>query len=197
MSTAKNSARADGSSRRTPASAEVRVRAPPGAGRPAKRYRRGDGELTVTIPPREYDLAGHIMAEAISEHASAATPIAEALAKAAASHGREIGAGCGRLDPTAEVLDRCLDLLVQHGYEPRQVGRTVLPHQLPVPQPCAESHAARLPDEPRAARRLRAIRRAGSSRGPPRTWRRSVLRDVEREPLTCQTLKVPIRRRLT
>jgi predicted ArsR family transcriptional regulator len=94
----------------------VRVRAPPGAVRPAKRYRRGDGELTVTIPPREYDLAGHIMAEAISEHASAATPIAEALAKAAASHGREIGAGCGRLDPTAEVLDRCLDLLVQHGY---------------------------------------------------------------------------------
>lgn len=98
----------------------------PGAGRPAKRYRRGDGELSVTIPPREYDLAGHIMAEAISEHASAATPIAEALAKAAAAHGREIGAGREHLESAADVLDRCLDLLVQHGYEPRRVGRTVL-----------------------------------------------------------------------
>jgi len=101
-------------------------RSGPGAGRPAKRYRRGGGELSVTIPPREYDLAGHIMAEAISEHASTATPIAEAIAKAAAAHGREIGAGRGDLDLAADVLDRCLDLLVQHGYEPRQVGRKVL-----------------------------------------------------------------------
>ena len=101
-------------------------RSGPGAGRPAKRYRRGDGELSVTIPPREYDLAGHIMAEAISDHASTATPMAEALAKAATAHGREIGADGGHFDSTADVLDRCLDLLVQHGYEPRQVGRTVL-----------------------------------------------------------------------
>src|SRR3712207_8867615 len=45
-------------------------RSGPGAGRPAKRYRRGGGELSVTIPPREYDLAGHIMAEAITDHTS-------------------------------------------------------------------------------------------------------------------------------
>src|SRR5215213_3280491 len=101
-------------------------RSGPGAGRPAKRYRRGGGELSVTIPPREYDLAGHIMAEAISEHLSTAAPIAEAIAKAAAAHGRQIGGGGGRLHPVADVLGRCLDRLVQHGYEPRQVGRTVL-----------------------------------------------------------------------
>src|ERR671917_186479 len=64
----------------------------PGAGRPAKRYRRGSRELSVTLPPREYDLAGHIMAEAITDHASAATPIAEALTEAAAAHGRAIAA---------------------------------------------------------------------------------------------------------
>jgi predicted ArsR family transcriptional regulator len=101
-------------------------RSGPGAGRPAKRYRRGGGELSVTLPPREYDLAGQIMAEAISEHTATATPMAGALASAAAAHGRAIAADHGALDAATGVLDRCLDLLVQHGYEPRQVGRTVL-----------------------------------------------------------------------
>ena len=67
-------------------------RSGPGAGRPAKRYRRGGGELSVTIPPREYDLAGHIMAEAIADTASTAAPITEALARAAAAQGRAIAA---------------------------------------------------------------------------------------------------------
>ena len=98
----------------------------PGAGRPAKRYRRGGGELSVSLPPREYDLAGQIMAEAISEHTATALPIGEALAKAAAAHGRSIAADHGALDAATDVLDRCLDLLVEHGYEPRQAGRTVL-----------------------------------------------------------------------
>jgi predicted ArsR family transcriptional regulator len=101
-------------------------RSGPGAGRPAKRYRRGGGELSVTLPPREYDLAGQIMADAISEHTATATPMAEALASAAAAHGRVIAADDGAPDAATDVLDRCLDLLVQHGYEPRQVGRTVL-----------------------------------------------------------------------
>src|SRR5512140_2388596 len=30
----------------------------PGAGRPTKRYRRSDRELSVALPPRRYDLAG-------------------------------------------------------------------------------------------------------------------------------------------
>jgi predicted ArsR family transcriptional regulator len=98
----------------------------PGAGRPAKRYRRGSRELSVTLPPREYDLAGHIMAEAITDHASTATPIAEALTKAAAAHGKAIAADSEQLEPRADALDRCLSILVEHGYEPRAVDRMVL-----------------------------------------------------------------------
>ena len=33
----------------------------PGAGRPAKRYRRSSGEVSVSLPARSYDLAGRVM----------------------------------------------------------------------------------------------------------------------------------------
>jgi len=37
----------------------------PGAGRPAKLYRRAPEELTVSVPPRRYDLAAEVLADAI------------------------------------------------------------------------------------------------------------------------------------
>jgi predicted ArsR family transcriptional regulator len=39
----------------------------PGAGRPAKLYRRGTAELSVSVPDRRYDLAGSLLATAIAE----------------------------------------------------------------------------------------------------------------------------------
>src|SRR4051794_24919811 len=42
-------------------------RSGPGAGRPAKRYRRGSREFAVALPGRDYELAGTIMAEAITD----------------------------------------------------------------------------------------------------------------------------------
>jgi predicted ArsR family transcriptional regulator len=39
----------------------------PGAGRPAKLYRRVEGDVIVTIPTRNYDLAADVMAEALEE----------------------------------------------------------------------------------------------------------------------------------
>src|SRR5687767_7354528 len=41
-------------------------RSGPGAGRPAKRYELSDVEWTVSLPDRRYDLAGSILAEAVS-----------------------------------------------------------------------------------------------------------------------------------
>src|SRR5215469_4511121 len=37
----------------------------PGAGRPAKVYRRSHGELAFTVPERHYDLAASILASAV------------------------------------------------------------------------------------------------------------------------------------
>ena len=46
----------------------------PGAGRPAKRYRRADGEFAVTLPPREYQVVAQILAEAVAASAQDGTP---------------------------------------------------------------------------------------------------------------------------
>ncbi len=46
----------------------------PGAGRPAKLYRRSKRSISVSVPPRRYELAAKIMLEAIStDHALADT----------------------------------------------------------------------------------------------------------------------------
>ncbi|MFD8479401.1 helix-turn-helix transcriptional regulator [Kitasatospora sp. NPDC059673] len=37
----------------------------PGAGRPAKLYRRAEGEFAVSVPPRSYDAAGRLLAETV------------------------------------------------------------------------------------------------------------------------------------
>src|SRR4051794_36113488 len=39
-------------------------RSGPGAGRPAKLYRRAESELGLSLPPRDYELAGRLLADA-------------------------------------------------------------------------------------------------------------------------------------
>src|SRR5215831_15446156 len=63
----------------------------PGAGRPAKLYRRGSRELAVTLPERRYELAGQLMARSIACARSTGQPVAEALDLAARDRGRELG----------------------------------------------------------------------------------------------------------
>jgi predicted ArsR family transcriptional regulator len=60
----------------------------PGAGRPAKLYRRSPRQVTVTLPPRHYELAAQIMAAALDRGGAP-----EALAEAAADVGRRLAAG--------------------------------------------------------------------------------------------------------
>src|SRR5579862_7904258 len=42
-------------------------RSGPGAGRPAKLYARSDREFAVSVPPRDYELAAQVMAQALAE----------------------------------------------------------------------------------------------------------------------------------
>lgn len=98
-------------------------RSGPGAGRPAKFYRRpADRDVSVSLPPRRYGLAAEIFAEAV-EHdreASAAvlatarergTALAEqCAAEAAVSGTASSGAITGR--------DALLSILAANGYEP-------------------------------------------------------------------------------
>lgn len=98
-------------------------RSGPGAGRPAKRYRRSKRELSVSLPERRYDMAGRVMAQAISTATESGTPVADALRQAAAEEGRHLGdrvnARLGRLRSRAAFGRAINRVLADYGYEPR------------------------------------------------------------------------------
>jgi predicted ArsR family transcriptional regulator len=91
----------------------------PGAGRPAKLYRRADAELAVSLPPRDYRRAAEILETAI---ATSDDPALDA-AVGAAAHAR--GARTGAYARTARKprserarRETLLELLRDGGYEP-------------------------------------------------------------------------------
>src|SRR5579885_112901 len=51
----------------------------PGAGRPAKLYRRSAIELAVSVPERRYDVAGTVLAGAVSRAQSTGVPLERAV----------------------------------------------------------------------------------------------------------------------
>jgi predicted ArsR family transcriptional regulator len=88
-------------------------------GHPAKRYRPTDLELEVSIPPRRYDLAAEILAEALDEASSA--PPEETLADVAAEYGRHVG----RKARARNGDSRLLTALRLIGYEPATTGADI------------------------------------------------------------------------
>src|SRR4051794_25959242 len=98
----------------------------PGAGRPAKLYRRAAREIAVSVPERRYDLAGRVMAEAITVAGRDRVPGADAVRVAARDTGRHLGAGAAD-DQPGPARDRVSRVLAGQGYEPRTVdGEIVL-----------------------------------------------------------------------
>jgi predicted ArsR family transcriptional regulator len=98
----------------------------PGAGRPAKRYRRGSGELAVTVPARAYELAGRILADAVTDTSTNGTPIADAVTRAAAAEGRALADTAVDPPTSPDPVGRVADLLADHGYEPRRTGQSLI-----------------------------------------------------------------------
>lgn len=101
--------------------ARMTGRTGPGAGRTAKRYRRAHNDVTVNLPPREYELAGRLMADAIAESAVTGVPVVEALNTLAYDYGRGVGAAADGVPPSDPhaALHVAVDILSAHGYEPR------------------------------------------------------------------------------
>ena len=94
----------------------------PGAGRPAKLYRRSPGELSASVPDRRYDLAGSLLATAIAEAERTGTPVADCLTAAAHAAGKVIGEeaaiATGPLTRREDRRNAVLEILARHGYEP-------------------------------------------------------------------------------
>ncbi len=98
----------------------------PGAGRPTKFYRRSSREFAVSLPERRYDLAGHLLARAITTSEDGGMPVAEALCESARSFGRalagEVSPRIGARASKAMVAEVLIEVLAKHGYEPRIDG---------------------------------------------------------------------------
>jgi predicted ArsR family transcriptional regulator len=101
----------------------------PGAGRPAKLYRRSPGEVAVSLPERHYDLAGRLLAGAIEDSSRDGTPVAVALQSGAQSFGCVLGAEAraraGEPVTAVTAQSAACDVLAEHGYEPRVVDGSI------------------------------------------------------------------------
>lgn len=123
----------------------------PGAGRPAKVYRRADQEVSLSLPARNYGLAGELMAQAITRSASSGEPVYDALAQVAHAYGSSMADGPSGdtvvsegavtsegAAPSEDVVahgdttrERALDRLRDQGYEPRVEGERILMQNCP------------------------------------------------------------------
>ena len=97
----------------------------PGAGRPAKLYRRSRKEVAVSLPNRRYDLAGDVLADAV-ERSLGGTAMDVAVREAANDAGARAVEAADVPDPEAAELDRVATVLATFGYEPRVDGDLVL-----------------------------------------------------------------------
>ncbi|MFF8934576.1 helix-turn-helix transcriptional regulator [Streptomyces paradoxus] len=89
----------------------------PGAGRPAKLYKRSARQVTVSLPERHYELAGRLLAQALEESESTGEPVRSVLHRKARGLGAQL-AGPGQADVFA--------VLEENGFEPRSAGGAIV-----------------------------------------------------------------------
>ncbi len=111
--------------------ARLTGRTGPGAGRPAKLYRRSAGEVAVSLPRRSYDLVGGVLAGAL-ERTLRGADVTDALADEARSRGRALGTSYdGTGSCSGDELDRAAGALATEGFEPHRQDDEVSLHNCP------------------------------------------------------------------
>ena len=118
----------------------------PGAGRPAKLYRRSTRQLEITLPKRRYELAGRLLARALAAQRSPASR--RALERAARDFGRTLGQEArgdarrsrGRRQ-RGRPLAAALAALDDCGFEPARVDGEVRLRNCPFDAVAAEARA--------------------------------------------------------
>lgn len=89
----------------------------PGAGRPAKLYKRSTRQVSVSLPERHYELAGRLLAQALEESETTGEPVRPVLHRRAHAWGTGL-AGQGPTD--------LVGFLEHYGFEPRRDGKAVV-----------------------------------------------------------------------
>ncbi|WP_107083879.1 helix-turn-helix transcriptional regulator [Streptomyces viridochromogenes] len=92
-------------------------RSGPGAGRPAKLYRRSGREVSVSLPERRYELAGRLLAQAVEESDATGEPVRTVLHRKAEELGEQLG---------ERAAAGVTELLERHGFEPRREGDAIV-----------------------------------------------------------------------
>ncbi|MCU1435227.1 MAG: ArsR family transcriptional regulator [Pseudarthrobacter sp.] len=87
-------------------------KAGPGSGRPAKMYRPAASEVSASVPDRNYDLAGELLAAAIEDSTATGEAVGDSLRTTSYRKGRELAAG-------AEGLT---EFMAGEGYDPQPDG---------------------------------------------------------------------------
>jgi len=114
-------------------------RSGPGAGRPAKLYHRSAGEVAVSLPPRQYDLAGRLLAGALAQAQESGEPPSEVLGRQAHDFGRAMARGQSGLgEPLGQPEQSSqgdtgvlMSLLEAHGFEPHLAGSDIVLRNCP------------------------------------------------------------------
>lgn len=84
----------------------------PGSGRPAKMYRPAASEVGASVPDRNYDLAGELLAEAIEDATATGGAVGDSLRTTSYRKGQELAAGAPGL----------AEFVAGEGYRPEPDG---------------------------------------------------------------------------
>lgn len=104
----------------------------PGAGRPAKLYRRSNREVKVRLPARDYELLARLLTEAMSsENEVGAGRLAEVAAERGRSIAEEAKSRARGTRGQARLWEQVFAVLEDRGFEPRREGRRILLRNCP------------------------------------------------------------------
>jgi predicted ArsR family transcriptional regulator len=108
-------------------------RSGPGAGRPAKIYRRSEEQFQVTVPPRNYELLARLCVQAVgsSGDGSSAGALGEAAHALGVSLGTEARAGSGPRPGRGTLLRAAAKVLADCGFEAAAGARELLLRNCP------------------------------------------------------------------
>src|SRR5262245_6489164 len=89
----------------------------PGAGHPAKLYRKSELEVAFTVPERRYEFVGRMLATACATAARGSVSLSDALERAARD-----AAGATDVQPGSGIPG-AIEALASAGFEPQAVGQ--------------------------------------------------------------------------
>ena len=89
----------------------------PGAGRPAKLYKRSSRELNVSLPHREYELAARVFAEALTTEQSS-EPVRDAARALGKEMADQVRQRAGRHQGAKNLTRTSEEVLESYGFQP-------------------------------------------------------------------------------